>query len=439
MKFHYLQKIVFSALLLGIAGCGSKSLEDSSAPWPRSLLLMSQIWEGIKGDQDAKDVAACELAYCFSRNGYPKTTLEYLQGTDSHRGLVGMAKLTLAKTHEGQKDVARLYLAEAQKGSNRYLLSRPRELCIRMAQAYTALGQQAMANEWSSRLSDSQDLAEVKGLIQAEELRQGKISLEQVDAWTEPEFVEVIVAQMRAGKASEIQVSGWIKDAEKRVDGMYPVDRIQGYLLLASAARELGRVEDCERMMMKAEGISLEISPRIEAGTLARISVADAYVDAGNLEKAQVWIRKAQDSLPQNPYMAQPKAYAELAEVVWSMGKKEQAELLWTEALNRARTHLHPRARQLGVMAVLMSLLNSKVELTPEQEKMVLSVKNEELQGLPLATNPVEGYLEEAVVAVSDQEGKAKKKPTKAEGMKKTTLQSGSSKNKKSATQKKAP
>ena len=439
MKYHYLQTLVISSFLLGIVGCRSKSLEDSSAPWPHSLLLMSQIWEGLKGDQDAKDVAACELAYYFSRNGYPKTALEYLQGTDSHRGVVAMAKLSLEKYREGQKDAARLYLAEAQKGSNRYLLSRPRQLCIRMAQAYTAMGQQDMAKEWKSKLSDSQDLTEVKALIQAEELRRGKISLEQVDAWTEPEFVEVIVAQMRAGKASETQLSGWFKNAEKRVDGMYPVDRIQGYLLLASAARDLGRVEDCERMMMKAEGISLQVSPRIEAGTLARISVADAYVDAGNLEKAQVWVRKAQDSLPENPYMAQPKAYAELAEVVWSMGKKEEAELLWTEALNRARTHLHPRARQLGVMAVLMSLLDSKVELTPEQEKMVLSVKNEELQGLPLATNPVEGYLQEAVVAVSDQEGKAKKKPTKAEGMKKTTLQSGSSKNKKSATQKKAP
>jgi tetratricopeptide (TPR) repeat protein len=419
MKYHYLQTLVISAFLLGIAGCGSKSLEDSSAPWPHSLLLMSQIWEGMKGDQDAKDVAACELAYYFSRNGYPKTALEYLQGADSHRGVVAMAKLTLEKYREGQKDAARLYLAEAQKGSNRYLLSRPRELCIRMAQAYTAMAQQDMAKEWKSKLSDSQDLTEVKALIQAEELRQGKISLEQVDAWTEPEFVEVIVAKMRAGKASEIQVSGWFKNAEKRVDGMYPVDRIQGYLLLASAARDLGRVEDCERMMMKAEGISLEISPRIEAGTLARISVADAYVDAGNLEKAQVWVRKAQDSLPENPYMAQPKAYAELAEVVWNMGKKEEAELLWTEALNRARTHLHPRARQLGVMAVLMSLLDCKVELTPEQEKMVLSVKNEELQGLPLATNPVEGYLQEAVVAVSSKEGKAKKKPIKAEGTKK--------------------
>jgi tetratricopeptide (TPR) repeat protein len=419
MKYHYLQTLVISLFLLVIAGCGSKSLEDSSAPWPHSLLLMSQIWEGMKGDQDAKDVAACELAYYFSRNGYPKTALEYLQGTDSHRGLVGMAKLTLEKYHEGQKDVARLYLAEAQKGSNRYLLSRPRVLCIRMAQAYTAMGKQDMAKEWKSKLSDSQDLTEVKALIQAEELRQGKISLEQVDAWTEPEFVEVIVAQMRAGKASEIQVSGWFKNAEKRVDGMYPVDRIQGYLLLASAARDLGRVEDCERMMMKAEGISLQVSPRIEAGTLARISVADAYVDAGNLEKAQVWVRKAQDSLPENPYMAQPKAYAELAEVVWNMGKKEEAELLWTEALNRARTHLHPRARQLGVMAVLMSLLDCKVELTPEQEKMVLSVKNEELQGLPLATNPVGGYLQEAVVAVSSKEGKAKKKPIKAEGTKK--------------------
>jgi tetratricopeptide (TPR) repeat protein len=204
------------------------------------------------------------------------------------------------------------------------------------------------------------------------------------------------------------------------------VDRIQGYLLLASAARDLGRVEDCERMMMKAEGISLQVSPRIEAGTLARISVADAYVDAGNLEKAQVWVRKAQDSLPENPYMAQPKAYAKLAEVVWNMGKKEEAELLWTEALNRARTHLHPRARQLGVMAVLMSLLDCKVELTPEQEKMVLSVKNEELQGLPLATNPVEGYLQEAVVAVSSKEGKAKKKSIKAEGTKKPTTPSTS-------------
>ena len=77
--------------------------------------------------------------------------------------------------------------------------------------------------------------------------------------------------------------------------------------------------------------------------------------------------------------------------------------------------------------------------LTSEQEAMVQSVTQEEVQPPPLATNQLEDYLQEAGVPISDQEGKAKKKPTNAEGMKETTLQSGSSKNKKSATQKKAP
>jgi tetratricopeptide (TPR) repeat protein len=371
---------------------------------------MAQVWEGIRGDQDAKDVAACDLAFQMAKLGYPKSAVKYLQGTDSHRGLVGMAQLALDYAHQGDRKVARVYLAEAQAGSDRFLISRPRDLCMRMTQAYVATGQPAMAEDWRERLTDAEDLAVVKSLIQAEELRQGRISLEQVEARTEPELMEVLVAQMRKGKPSEIHIAGLIKDVENRVDGMYPVDRIQGYLLLASAAREWGRVEDCERMMMKAEGISLEISPRIEASTLARISVADAYVDAGNLEKAQVWIRKAQDSLPQNPYLAQPKACAELAEVVWRTGNQEQAKGLWTEALNRARTHLHPRARRLGTMAVLESLLQSQVALSPEQEKMVLSVIQEEVQAAPLAENPLEGYLQEAGVAVANPKGQGNQK-----------------------------
>lgn len=410
MSVEWNSRVLLASCFLGLAGCGSQGLRDEPAPWPAALALMAQVWEGIRGDQDAKDVAACGLAFQMAKSGYPKSAMKYLRGTDSHRGLVGMAQLALDSAHQGDRKLARVYLAEAQAGSDRFLISRPRDLCMRMTQAYVATGQPAMAEDWRGRLADAEDLAVVKSLIQAEELRQGRISLEQVEARTEPELIEVIVAQMRTGKASEIQVSGWIKDAEKRVDGMYPVDRIQGYLLLASAARELGRVEDCERMMMKAEGISLEISPRIEAGTLARISVADAYVDAGNLEKAQVWIRKAQDSLPENPYMAQPKAYAKLAELVWRTGNQEQAKGLWAEALNRARTHLHPRARRLGTMAVLESLLQSQVALSPEQEKMVLSVIQEEVQAAPLAENPVEGYLQEAGVAVANPKGQGNHK-----------------------------
>jgi len=156
---------------------------------------------------------------------------------------------------------------------------------------------------------------------------------------------------------------------------------------------------------------------------LGRILVASALIESDQTPFASEWILKAEETVPENPYMAQPECYAKIAELFWRMGNQAEAERLWSEALQRARTHLHPRARRLGMMAVLESLSKSKVMLTPEQEATVLSVINEEVQPPPLATNQLEDYLQEAGVSVADQKEKDKKdtrKGSKKENTRKT-------------------
>lgn len=390
---------IIGVLMLAGVACTGKSLRDRSDPPPRLLDLMVETWRGITGDDDAKDLTAGELAAAYARTGYEKTALELLQKVDSHRGLVQMARLATEFSHQGKKAAGWNFLSAAEAGSDRFLLSRPRDLCIRMTQAYAAYGKTEQADRWEANLSDADDVGVVKSLRQAEDLRLGRIALDKIEPRTEPELIEAIGAVLGAGKGTENQISGWLENAQARVGGMYPVDQVEAYLALADAARGLGRGEEAKGLLDKAAGLSLQVSPRMEAGTLGLISVADAYLRAGDRGKAGEWIEKARVSLPENPYMAQPKAYAKLAEVTWRMGDTKAAETLWTEALERARTHLHPRARRLGTFAVLESLLETKVPLTKDQEKMVLSVIEEQVQAAPLASNQVEGYLQEAGIS----------------------------------------
>lgn len=422
MKFFYVMTILLAGFL---AGCGSKSLKDKQELLPPQLLFMKELWSGVRGDQDAKDLAGQGLAVQLAQAGYPVQALGILEAMNTHHGLVGMAKLSCYFAQKGDLSVARIYLQKAEQESARFFLTMPRELAIEMAHAYAATDQMAMAEKWKEKLFDPADVAVAQSLIEAEQIRRGKLSLDEVSVRTEPELLEVIALSIRPEAGSSEKLANWLNKAEERADLMYVVDRVQAYISLAKAADRLGLKVDSERLLDKAQKTSLQISPRIESGTLGRVLVARALMESDKTPEASEWILKAKENIPENPYMAQPKCYAEIAALFWRMGNQAEAEVLWTEGLQRARTHLHPRARRLGSMAVVASLWESKVMLTSEQEAMVQSVIQEEVQPPPLATNQLEDYLQEAGVPVSNQEGKAKKKPTKAEGTKKSNAPSG--------------
>lgn len=360
---------------------------------------MEEIYQGIRGDQDAKDLAAGELAMLLVQAGYPARAMQLLEPISSHRGLVTMAKIATCYAHQDNLASANVFLDQAEQESSRFLLTMPRELAIEMAHASAAVGNEPQAKEWKEKIFDPADLEVAQSLIEAEQLRRGALPMEKLGVKTEPALLQQIALQLGAKKGSQPQMAEWLKKTEGRVDLMYPVDRVEAYLQLAKASAQLGLGEEAARLRQKAGAFSLQISPRTDSGTEGRVLVAEAYLLAGDRGEAEAWIAKARESLPENSYMAQPKTYSRVAEVVWQMGNAKEAEALWTEALQRARTHLHPRARRLGTLAVLESLFESKVALTPDQEKMVLSVKNEEVQAPPMAENRLDGYLQEAGIS----------------------------------------
>lgn len=419
----------YTVAALHLTGCGRTSLHDLSASPPSQLVLMEQLCQGINGDSDAKDIAVQSIALAYARHGYPLKAMELLKTIESHQGLVGMAKLAVDYAHKGENHKAVVFLSEAEKESNRFSISLPRQLSIQMAQAYSAVRNDVNAEAWKQKLDDNMDLAEVQALIEAEKYRNGRIKLSQVSPQTELQLLDAIVFVATSGKENENASTDCMEKAEKRIDSMYPVDRVPAYLSVSKGFDKLSRPEDSKRVLSKAESMSLQISTKIDSGTLGRILVADFYVNKGNTEKVNEWVTNARNTISDNSYMAQPLSCSKLAEVLWKIGNQHEAQILWTDAFNRARTHVHPRARRLGTLVVLESLLENKVELNTEQQRMVESVMSDEPQAEPLSSNNVENYLDEARATLRPP-------PAKEEKM---TLQSSGAKSKKSVTQKKAP
>jgi len=419
----------YAIAALHLTGCGRTSLYDLSASPPSQLVLMEQLCQGINGDSDAKDIAVQSLALAYARHGYPLKAMELLKKIESHQGLVGMAKLAIDYAHKGENQKAVVFLSEAEKESNRFSISLPRQLSIQMVQAYSAVGNDVNADGWKQKLSDNMDLAEVQALIEAEKLRNGRIKLAQVSPQTELQLLDAIVFVATSGEENENASTDCMEKAEKRIDSMYPVDRVAAYVSVSKGYDKLNRPEDSKRVLSKAESMSLLLSTKTESGTLGRILVADFYANKGNTEKANQWVTNARNTISDNSYMAQPLSCSKLAEVLWKIGNQHEAQILWTDAFNRARTHVHPRARRLGTLVVLESLLENKVELNAEQQRMVESVMSDEPQAEPLSSNKVENYLDEARATLRPPPAKEEKMP----------FQNSSSKNKKSATQKKTP
>ena len=378
------------------AACSGNSLHDVAAAPSSELVLMEDICQGITGDNYAKDIAQRSLALAYARRGYPTKAMELLKKTEGHQGLVGMATLAIEYSHKGRNKDSLVFLEEAERESNRFSISRPRQLSIKMAQAYTAVGNDIKADVWKQKLDDKTDLEEVQALIEAEKLRSGRINPSKISPRTEPELLEAIVCIGSSPKSNAKDSADWMNEAEKRVDSMYPVDRVAAFLTLYNGFEKMNRAEDSKRVMSKAESICLQISTRINSGTLGRILIAESYSNKGDLENANKWVALARNSISENSYMGQPLSCSKLAEVLWKMGNQQEAQVLWTDALNRARTHVHPRARRLGTLVVLESLSETNVELSTDQLRMVESVKNNEPQPEPLSSNKVENYLDEA-------------------------------------------
>ena len=125
----------YAIAAMHLTGCGRTSLYDLSASPPSQLVLMEQLCQGINGDSDAKDIAVQSLAMAYARHGYPLKAMELLKKIESHQGLVGMAKLAIDYAHKGENQKAVVFLSEAERESNRFSISLPRQLSIQMAQA----------------------------------------------------------------------------------------------------------------------------------------------------------------------------------------------------------------------------------------------------------------------------------------------------------------
>jgi tetratricopeptide (TPR) repeat protein len=264
--------------------------------------------------------------------GYPARAMQLLEPISSHRGLVTMAKIATCYAHQDNLASANVFLDQAEQESSRFLLTMPRELAIEMAHASAAVGNEPQAKEWKEKIFDPADLEVAQSLIEAEQLRRGALPMEKLGVKTEPALLQQIALQLGAKKGSQPQMAEWLKKTEGRVDLMYPVDRVEAYLQLAKVSAQLGLGEEAARLRQKAGAFSLQISPRTDSGTEGRVLVAEAYLLAGDRGEAEAWIAKARESLPENSYMAQPKTYSRVAEVVWQMGNAKEAEALWTEA-----------------------------------------------------------------------------------------------------------
>jgi tetratricopeptide (TPR) repeat protein len=157
-----------------------------------------------------------------------------------------------------------------------------------------------------------------------------------------------------------------------------PINASRGWARLARTAHGAGFVGEAALYARRAMELAKGMDPRTEdfAGCLA--ASAQSLALCGDRAEAQKCLDLAAERPERIALFFQPPAWLALAEAQQAMGRGEQAEQSWIKALKVARSHHHPRARDMNVVLALMSLEEAGREPTLEMVAIMDSISRGE-------------------------------------------------------------
>lgn len=214
-----------------------------------------------------------------------------------------------------------------------------------------------------------------------------------------------------SGKRPEAQ--GWITRAISSANAGYPGDRPFSLCKIVSRGT---RWSDKATLRPLIDSVLEDVKAtpyEIEDRIVLLAEAAQGLQDLGEIEEAKSVLILAEHDDKRVPLIFRPVASAAIANVWVLLGNPDRAEGIWLQASKDARSHIHPRARMMNAIGILMSYSKSNKVPSPAVRDVLDSISRGE--GGDMVLDP--GWT------VSGAETKTNKPATKTETKKKNTAQ----------------
>jgi tetratricopeptide (TPR) repeat protein len=410
--------ILFVLLLITAIGC-RKSLPEGKIP--TTLILAWDKTELVSGDDEARNVLKIRLVRQTGDFHDYQTAMKEAQGIGGVQRGLALAMLAWDAANSGYMSQAKQFISLADADTWIVSDSDKGERNAYLAGAEMRLGQQAQACKRMNSILDTKQKGFASSLIQtAQFARNPHESIPEKEKIRQDAISPTVLALLYHFKnpaTTHTEKVNVFRLIEGLIPSADPGTATVCWSRLAVAAYESGLVGEGSVAARKSMELAQAIDPRTEGYAVALKHAALALLVTGDRAEALRCLELASAKPELIAFFFQPEAMMAIAEGYEKAGEKEKANAFCLRAIKTAKSHPHPRARQINVVLILSYMANAGVSPSPEVMEVIDAIGRGEGGDAPLPP----GYVRvgdaktNAVTAPAKQDKKDKKDKKKKE------------------------
>jgi len=413
MKVKNLKLLNFLVVALSFASCSHSVMEGKA---PTALLLALEKVKLITGDDDARNQLTMKLSrQAASTNAYQEAIQATEEMSGAKRGATFAMVAWNAASHD-YKDQAKEAIRFAE---NDKWISTDEETGLKYAYlsgTFERLGMHQESEKYIHKILDpmmhhlANSLSATARI--AEKCEFQKFKKEDFTPDTVSEAVQGLIPVLEDSKTGTSKKRELLGLLQEMIQLSNPPSKVECWSRIAMVCGDQGLVGDAAILARQALGLAQGFDPKLEMYAVG-LSQASMAFSAANEKAEAVHCLELAAIRPQLvAYFFQPEALCAIAKGYQKAGEPEKANQYWLKAIQIAKSHPHPRARQINVVLLLSSMAD--VGVTPSAEIMAVIDAIGRGEGgdapLPPGYAKVGDTKTNAVTAPPKQDKKEKKK-----------------------------
>ena len=407
LKLYILPLVVLSLV------CCSRPVVEGKAP--DALLFALEKVALVDGDDDARNGLTVKLSRQAARVGAFQEAIKAAgQISGAKRGatfaLVGW-EAACRGFHEQAKDA--VHLAEEDKW-----ICTDDEAGLKyayIAGTFEQLGMHREAEKYIHKILDSKMLRLADSLCATAKITKNmdfqKYKMDDFTTDTVSEAVQGLIPVLENPKIELSKKRDLLGLFHQMIQLSYPPSKVECWSRIAEACGEQNLVGDAAILARQALDFAQGFDPKLEMYAVGLSQTSMAFSAANEKDEAVHCLELAAVRPQIIASFFQPEALCAIAKGYQKAGEPEKANQYWLKAIQIAKSHPHPRARQINVVILLSSM--AEVGAFPSSEIMAVidSIARGEGGDAPLPP----GYVRvgdtksNAVTAPAKQDKKEKK------------------------------
>jgi len=399
--------------VLSLACCSRPVVEGKA---PDALLLALEKVKLVDGDDDARNELTMKLSRQAARVGAFQEAINAAgQISGAKRGAT-FAMVGWDAASRGHKERAKEAVRIAE--GDRWICTDD-EAGLKyayIAGTFECLGIHREAEKYIHKILDSKMHQLADSLCATAKIAKNlffhKYKKDDFTTDTVSEAVQGLIPILENPKIETSKKRDLLGILQEMIQLSYPPSKVECWSRIAVACGEQNLVGDAAILARQALGFAQGFDPKLEMYAVGLSQASMAFSAANEKDEAVHCLELAAVRPQIIASFFQPEALCAIAKGYQRAGEPEKANQYWLKAIQIAKSHPHPRARQINVVILLSSM--AEVGATPSLEIMAVidSIARGEGGDAPLPP----GYVKvgdaktNATTAPAKQDKKDKKK-----------------------------